>query len=839
VFKEEHIVKYTIAGDRVVPAPRKLAWAVVGLSCALAGSAALAWQNGGSKLRSTQIEEADIALPTQEVPPPKLTAKPAAPKAAVKPPVEESPDDALPPARPRVSAPATAAPTTAKPSIRTQPKSQTARKPTSQRSFLPFPLPSFSYSKSAEPANQPRPSNLGPRAMQPAAGAKISGQTGGSYAPVRGRPNASAADEPKLAELPTPARREPNLASRGTPTKRTDAPVAEAPVIEMPGSKSAKPGMAAKPIPAKVKSANNGETSLPVASGSQHKLAPLQYAQHNDVRPAGFQEVTPGETKISGIAQHLGEPVSSEREGDTTVMTYQIGPFPKVEVILAGDLVDSVVIHLKEPVAEKDVLSELGLTSFQPVEIRDEHGDILGKAVPERGVALSYHGDVAERKVGQVVLAVITTEPFLTRALDSEHHLQQMLADADYVAGHDSNSAEPLAVRARVYQLLGRNSEARTAIEAAIKADAGASDYRLLYARLLGEAGDTKNALKMAESVADNAGVPGEFVAQAELVWGDLLSHGADRDYPSAVDHHTKAIKLATALADDKEPAIRKAALRTLIDANLAIARDVALGNYKRKSDVVPKWIAKAEAAKDLAAREGDADYLELHVAAGTLAAHVCLTEPLDPTPFVEVALAKGQDLIANSDDPLFKQHVEWMLGCALLNAVQIEHARGEFDVATKYANNALALLRDNLEHREATPERDFVMGRMYFAMGALYAVGKEDHAEAVHYYLQAIHLLEKASPSDLADDQGRHGERFVSMGVSFWQNGNKNQAVDLTLKGSELLHAAVDEGHIEKTSLAVPYSNLAAMYKSLGNTSEAKKYGDLARLLDEPKSRR
>ena len=38
-----------------------------------------------------------------------------------------------------------------------------------------------------------------------------------------------------------------------------------------------------------------------------------------------------------------------------------------------------------------------------------------------------------------------------------------------------------------------------------------------------------------------------------------------------------------------------------------------------------------------------------------------------------------------------------------------------------------VALLTDNVGHREATPHRDFVMGRMFFAMGALFAMGFTD----------------------------------------------------------------------------------------------------------------
>jgi hypothetical protein len=58
-------------------------------------------------------------------------------------------------------------------------------------------------------------------------------------------------------------------------------------------------------------------------------------------------------------------------------------------------------------------------------------------------------------------------------------------------------------------------------------------------------------------------------------------------------------------------------------------------------------------------------------------------------------------------------------------------------------------------------------------------------------------------------------------------------------LRGANLLQEAVDAGQIEKSSLAVPYANLAAMYKQLGNGNEAKKYTELAQRLDENKPAR
>ena len=75
-------------------------------------------------------------------------------------------------------------------------------------------------------------------------------------------------------------------------------------------------------------------------------------------------------------------------------------------------------------------------------------------------------------------------------------------------------------------------------------------------------------------------------------------------------------------------------------------------------------------------------------------------------------------------------------------------------------------------------------------------------------------------------------------MAVSYWQQGEKEQALELTEMGADLIEKAVAGGVMNQEVLAVPYGNLATMHKMLGNTSEAAKYAELesnARPTDRP----
>ena len=82
--------------------------------------------------------------------------------------------------------------------------------------------------------------------------------------------------------------------------------------------------------------------------------------------------------------------------------------------------------------------------------------------------------------------------------------------------------------------------------------------------------------------------------ARAEIVVGNAAASSPLRNFERAIEHHLMAIRLASQLESSPEISLRRAALRVLVQAHLACALDVARGNWQRKSDVVPKWLASA-----------------------------------------------------------------------------------------------------------------------------------------------------------------------------------------------------------------------------------------------------
>ena len=96
-------------------------------------------------------------------------------------------------------------------------------------------------------------------------------------------------------------------------------------------------------------------------------------------------------------------------------------------------------------------------------------------------------------------------------------------------------------------------------------------------------------------------------------------------------------------------------------------------------------------------------------------------------------------------------------------------------------------------------------------------------------WFDKAAGLLEPLSAEDVATDLGRHGESFVSMGVSYWEAGQREKAVALTQKGIKWMEQAVKQGTMNSSALAIPYGNLAAMHRQLGAADLANHFQELA----------
>jgi len=552
-------------------------------------------------------------------------------------------------------------------------------------------------------------------------------------------------------------------------------------------------------------------------------------------RAAGFQGVTPGETSVEEMTQLLGAPLTQEVRENTTTYEYVIGPFPKVELAARDGVVSSIVIYVAEPLPRDEVAEELGLADFEPVPVRGEAGESLGEVYPERGVLFSYAADSSDQ-VGQLVLEPISAEPFWLRIAEhGTRAYESNFASLQQIIALEPGSAE---ARARLAVLLletGRYEAALKAAREAHRLAPGDSRYTLMLAKVLAENGDQPQALILTRKVLD-ARPTTILRAGAESQLGDLLTTGRRGDYKQAVEHHLAAVKLAAPLANDEDPKVRREAKLLLIDAHLSVANNIARGPWKQKDEVVPQWLRGAEELAASALNEGADSMLTLLVCRRSLEAYAAAGGHENMAPVYSQAVGEAEALRLSTDDPFFDKLLQWELAQAAFCMLRLQHEQGQFRQALQTGEQAIAWIEAQPSERHAAPAARHLIGQLYFHVGAIHAVQHQDHDQAVRWYERALPFLSQDVPA--AAELGRHGERFVSMGVSYWETGVENEGLDLTRRGLDLMQDALRVDALEEYALAVPYSNLAAMYRKLGREAEAREYAARAARLEQPADR-
>jgi len=551
--------------------------------------------------------------------------------------------------------------------------------------------------------------------------------------------------------------------------------------------------------------------------------------------PVRFLGVEPGLSLADDVRSAWGEPFAVSEQDGQAIWSYKLQPFRQVDVSLETDRVGSILLHLTTPLPLDDVARQLDLDDFDQVPIPDETGEVLGQAYPERAVLLSFAPESEEAQVAQILFEPLRGETFRLRAeYDFQRRYQRNLGDLEVALRLDATDARAHWLKADILASADRVQDALESVEQAVKLAPTETLYRLTRARLLAARGQYEEGLSETRQIAQQASLPAEVQARAACQLGDLIALNAAADYQQAMQHHLRAIELAVPLANAEGFAVRRAAKRVLVDAHLAVAYDIAAGHFQRKHEVVPRWLKRAsELVDELITRDSGDETLRLDVYRQTLVCFAAFKSSLDPSVATEEALKEGRRLIAQVADPLYQYHVQWTLAEALFHAMRIERARGDFDVAMRYANNAIALAEAEAEGRQYTPQQEFLLGQLYFLVGSLHAVYENDHHEAVRWFDKSTPLLNRPLPISPLAEQGLHGETFVSMGVSYWETGARAKAIRLTQEGVQIMREAVQSGQLEEQAMAVPYGNLATMHRQMGNEQTAHEFAEMAARLE------
>jgi tetratricopeptide (TPR) repeat protein len=547
------------------------------------------------------------------------------------------------------------------------------------------------------------------------------------------------------------------------------------------------------------------------------------------IDPASFRGVYPGKTTREELdtAWGAGEPFS--RDDGTHGFTWKIEPFERVDVVLDGDVVSSIRIKLADPVAVADLAKQLEIADLKSVSVLDEQGVSVGEVFPERGVVLSVNPGT--RSAVAVMLEPLDPEAFILRAegeLDSD--TASAVADLTSALQIDPTNVRALRLLLALRCEQGRWQDAKELAERAEKLDPVDVWTQIKFAGALVALELSDEARAKVTAVVTRPNAAPLVIAQGERMLGRVELTSPKPDYQKAVEHFSTAIRIATPLVGHKSVSVQQAARDVLLDAHLGTALAIAKGTWQQKGRVIPKWIARSETlVKDLNPKSIDKDVLELTLCRGALAVAAGSSEAIDPLPWVKRLLEVRSRLNATITDAERRHQLDWELGLSLADALVAAQKRGDASDMLENSTLTAAYLKRGMHHRQLTDTERKNVGELLFRIGILYSLQHGDHATAVTWFDQALPLWADNPAFARTGESGRLGESFVSMAISYWQVDRREDAMEISSQGVDLMVQAVDRQQIEERSLAVAYGNLSTMYAEQGDDEKSRSYAEMA----------
>lgn len=572
---------------------------------------------------------------------------------------------------------------------------------------------------------------------------------------------------------------------------------------------------------------------------------PEPESQTSEPQLAMFHGIQPGVSTKSELTKAWGTPKETAPTETGELLTYEVESFRGVQILVEKGIVSLMKIQLARPESPASLAAKVKAGPHEAADVlADETGDVLGQIYPERGIVLVYDANDgirpdADPQVSLMILQPLDPQAFVMRGEQRPRHdVSGRLADLTKAVAVAPADAEANWMLSELQLELGRATEAAASARRALDAEPNNPAYRLRWAECLHLTGQYDAAVLETRAVLDAEGVPTLVQAQANHQLGLLARLGDAEIAATAIDFHKRAIEGADKLASSNDTYVRRHAKKLLVDAHLAIGIEVSRHDYDDKGANVADWVSRASGFAEEMIASGDAGLeVRLHVAQSSLEALANFKPAKDPQPLLDEIEQTLNELLDTEEvvDPLWREELYWGTGVAYLQAVKINHQRGETGAALDYADRAVEYLADAVEQRRDSPQTQQLVGRLYFHIGALHAVHNKDHAAALMWYDKAIPLMAvKEEPSELVVPR-HEGEALVSMAVSYWSEGDRDRAVALTEAGAALVEQGVTAGVLEQKTLIVPYGNLATMHKLMGNAEESERFTKLSQNASKP----
>ncbi len=563
-----------------------------------------------------------------------------------------------------------------------------------------------------------------------------------------------------------------------------------------------------------------------------------------EIEVASFHGITPGISNRINVLRTWGDPRSDDTQASE--LKYRFDNLSAVYARFDGNQVESILVELAKPTRMSSLTRKLKLERLRPVILLDEDGSPIAQIYPEHGVVLRYVSeelglviasdeqaeDVASPRIGSLLIQPIKAELFLLRADEnSEQNFTNTIADLKAALRLDRNLVAARARLSEIYLTIGKAVTAERYAAEAVELEPNNATYRLHWAKCLRKLARYDRAVEESRQLLETPGISSLVRAQTLNEMGLLASLGSQKVARRAISLHSKAIEIADRLAVGDDPSVRLPAKQLLVEAHLAVAVEISVGAWQQKDESVPQWIERASAlAEALIAEDSSYLPLRLQVAVSSLAAAGNLDKPINPLLWIEEAEETVAEIKANITDPLAGSQFDWQLGLAYFHGSQIEHRRSEPDSAVHLGELAEQQLAELAKGRDEMPDTAYLMGRLYFQIGAVHAVHYEDHVTACQWYDEAVDRLLNPVPVTTTVAPQQHGDALVSMGVSYWNQGDRQRAIEVTKSGVVLIEQAVSSGLLEDETLIVSYNNLAAMHEAQGDAEPAAHYERLAK---------
>ena len=549
------------------------------------------------------------------------------------------------------------------------------------------------------------------------------------------------------------------------------------------------------------------------------------------LQATSFSGLIAGESTAEQVRQELGEPTTTLSQSGMLVQTYMLEPYDRVGVVLRADLLESIHVQLAEPVQIDELCKQLELPAAQGVDLPVTDGELQTRLYAKHGVSLYYLVLDGAILVQKVDFHRIRQHDLLRVAKELEHREYIRALELARISQQlDPDLAEAFAIEARVTARAGQIALALNALTRVSRLDPADNQSRLLQAQLWAQVNRRQMAIKQAREIRNNSEVAPLVRAQATLVLAELIGQAGDAD--AALQYFKEAIERASQAAKDTSGSDRDTAILVLIEAHRAVAREIARGEWHESEKVVAieRWLDVAsELGEQLQSRQAAPVLLELEGLAARLEIQRGLQVKFDETAISEQFFQLGESLIEQSTDELFQQEVHWQIGRGLFSAARLAKDRGAFDEAIAQGMLAHKHLKAAMSPREEDLEGKALIGGISFLVGSQHAIARQDHEQAVTWYQRALPFLNHAGMENSWTRRGWHGERFVSMGLSFWKTGDRERGLELTEQGIAWVEKAVQQDGFPRRHLEVPYGNASIMYQTLGRQEQARKMAERA----------